>query len=94
MIYPAIASIFVAILNLKLGIILLIIISIYDIWAVWHSGIMQKMAKYQMNEVGIFGGLIIPYASNAIKNKIKFLKETYKNNIPKSIIKKNKVHDS
>jgi presenilin-like A22 family membrane protease len=78
-------------LNLPVIIIILILISIYDVWAVWHSGIMQKMAQYQMNEVGIFGGLIIPYASNAIKNKIKFLKEKYKNDIPKSIIKKSKL---
>jgi presenilin-like A22 family membrane protease len=91
LIYPGIAPIFVLMLNLPVIIIILILISIYDVWAVWHSGIMQKMAQYQMNEVGIFGGLIIPYASNAIKNKIKFLKEKYKNNIPKSIIKKSKL---
>lgn len=85
LIYPGIAAIFATILNLKAIIALLIIISIYDIWAVWHSGIMQKMAKFQMNSVGVFGGFLIPYASKKIKDKIKLLKLKYKNNIPKNV---------
>src|SRR3989344_1588840 len=40
---------------------LLIIISVYDIWAVWHSGFMQKMAKYQINELKLFAGFFVPY---------------------------------
>lgn len=91
LIYPGIAAIFVTMLNLPVMILLLIIISVYDIWAVWHSGIMQKMAKYQMNEVGIFGGFFIPYASQKIKDKIKFLRQKYKNDIPQSVVKKNKL---
>jgi presenilin-like A22 family membrane protease len=91
LIYPGIAAIFVTMLNLPVMIVLLIIISVYDIWAVWHSGIMQKMAKYQMNEVGIFGGFFIPYASQKIKDKIKLLRQKYKNDIPQNVIKKNKL---
>jgi presenilin-like A22 family membrane protease len=30
-------------------------------WAVWHSGIMQKMAKYQIKTLRIFSGFFIPY---------------------------------
>jgi len=56
LIYPGIATIFVPILNIYTIIILLVIISIYDMWAVWHSGIMQKMAKYQINKLNIFSG--------------------------------------
>ena len=48
---------------LKTVIILLVVISIYDMWAVWKSGIMQKMAKYQMDELKIFSGFYVPYAS-------------------------------
>ena len=70
-IYPGIAAVFVPLLNLITIIILLILISIYDAWAVWHSGIMQKMAKYQMNKLKIFSGFFVPYASNKIKLKIK-----------------------
>src|SRR3989339_187668 len=57
---------------------LLIVISIYDMWAVWHSGIMQKMAKYQINELKIFSGFFIPYASKKIKMQIQKIKESKK----------------
>ena len=30
-------------------------------WAVWHSGFMQKMAHFQINEIKIFGGFFVPY---------------------------------
>jgi presenilin-like A22 family membrane protease len=91
LIYPGIAAIFVTIFNLWTTIALLIIISIYDIWAVWHSGIMQKMAKFQINKVGVFSGYFIPYASKAVKEKIKNLKLKYNNKIPKNIVKKSKL---
>lgn len=92
LIYPGIAAIFVAMLNVWTTIILLIIISIYDIWAVWHSGVMQKMAKFQINSLGVFGGFFLPYASDKVKEKIKLLKLKYKNkNIPEKVIKKSKI---
>ena len=52
-------------------------------WAVWHSGIMQKMAKYQINKLKIFAGLFVPYASKQVKAKIK--------NMKKSDLKKKKI---
>ena len=47
LIYPGIATVFIPILNIWSIVILLIIISLYDMYAVWHSGFMQKMAKFQ-----------------------------------------------
>ena len=40
-------------------------------WAVWHSGVMQKMAKYQINNLKIFGGFFVPYISKRLKLKLK-----------------------
>ena len=74
-IYPGIAAVFVPILNLWTIIALLIIISIYDIWAVWHSGIMQKMAKYQIHNLKIFSGFFIPYVSNKVKLRLQRIKK-------------------
>jgi presenilin-like A22 family membrane protease len=79
LIYPGIATIFVSILSPIYIIFLLILISIYDIWAVWHSGIMQRMAKFQMKEVKVFGGFYIPYLTKEIRNKIKLMKQKLKN---------------
>ncbi|MEI7718433.1 MAG: presenilin family intramembrane aspartyl protease [archaeon] len=76
LIYPGIATIFVPILTPLTAILLLIIISIYDMWAVWHSGIMQKMAKFQMNELKIFGGFLIPYLTKEVRQKIAALKKS------------------
>ena len=76
LIYPGIAAIFVPILSFWTILILLIIISIYDMWAVWHSGIMQKMAKFQMNKLKIFGGFVIPYIPKSLRAKIKKMKKS------------------
>lgn len=76
LIYPGIAAIFVPILNIFAIIILLIIISVYDIWAVWHSGIMQKMAKYQINKLKLFAGFFVPYVSKKMRAKLKAMKKT------------------
>ena len=99
LIYPGIAAVFVPILlrptaTTFLGKIwpilaLLILISIYDAWAVWKSGLMQKMANFQMNELKIFGGLMIPSASKKVKDQIKKIKQKYKGKkIPEKLKKK------
>ena len=75
-IYPGIAAVFVPILNVGTVILLLILISIYDMWAVWRSGIMQKMAKYQIEKLNVFGGFFIPYASKKLKMKIRKMKKS------------------
>ena len=61
MIYPGIAAIFIPLLNIWTTVLLLIFISIYDIYAVWHAGFMQKMAKYQIKNLKVFSGFFIPY---------------------------------
>ncbi|MFA5485045.1 MAG: presenilin family intramembrane aspartyl protease [Candidatus Pacearchaeota archaeon] len=65
---------------------LLILISIYDMWAVWKSKIMQKMANYQMKEVKIFSGFLIPIIDDKTKKEIKTIREKYKDKkIPKKV---------
>jgi presenilin-like A22 family membrane protease len=76
LIYPGIATLFVPILNLWSVGVLLILILIYDIWAVWHSGIMQKMAKYQINNLKVFSGFFVPYIPKEMKNKLKKIKKS------------------
>lgn len=73
-IYPGIAGVFVSLLNIWTLIGLLILISIYDIWAVWHSGIMQKMAKYQIDTLKIFSGFFVPHLSKKQRADIKLMK--------------------
>jgi presenilin-like A22 family membrane protease len=93
-IYPGIGAVFVSLLNVPLIIILLFAISLYDIWAVWHSGFMQKMAKYQMEQVKIFAGFFIPYASKKEKKKLKQIKQKYKNKSEEDLdnaLKKEKI---
>lgn len=61
LIYPGIAAIFVPLLNIWTISILLVLISLYDMYAVWHAGFMQKMAKYQIKTLRVFSGFFIPY---------------------------------
>ncbi len=82
-VYPGIAVIFVAFLsqwsntiNIIVALFLLILISVYDMWAVWHSGIMQRMANYHMKKLKIFPGLLVPYLSKKQKEKIKKMKKS------------------
>lgn len=76
LIYPGIAAVFVPLLNVLYVSILLVLIALYDAWAVWKSGIMQKMAKYQMNEMKVFGGFMIPYLSKAQRKKYEKIKKS------------------
>ncbi len=59
-IYGGLAVIFVPVMNIWAGIILLLLISAYDMYAVWKSKHMIKMAKFQAKSQ-IFAGLFIPY---------------------------------
>jgi len=86
-IYPGIAAVFVPILNVWTIVALLILISIYDAWAVWHSGIMQRMAKYQINQLKIFSGFFVPYFAKGVRQKIKNWKKT----LSKSQLRKKKI---
>jgi presenilin-like A22 family membrane protease len=90
LIYPGIATVFVPVLNIYTIIFLLILISIYDAWAVWKSGIMQKMAKYQMDKLNLFAGFFVPHADKKTKEKIKLIREKLKQKkiTKKEILKK------
>ncbi len=99
LIYPGIATVFVPILIWKTApylflkplfiIILLILISIYDIWAVWHSGFMQKMAKYQIDKLKVFSGFFVPYISKKMRVKLKKMRSLAKKT--KSKLKDKKI---
>lgn len=85
-IYPGIAVVFIPILNPISIILLLILISLYDMWAVWKVGIMQKMAKFQMEEIKVFGGFLVPSIPQKVKKQIEKIKQKYKNKkIPEKI---------
>ncbi len=60
-VYTGITIIFLPILNLTSVIVLLLIISLYDMFAVWKSKHMIKMAQFQ-TKANVFAGLFIPYA--------------------------------
>jgi len=89
LIYPGIASVFIPILGPYSVIGLLVLISYYDMWAVWKSGIMQKMARYQMEELKVFGGFLLPSASKKTRQEIKKIRQKYKGKkIPKKVASK------
>ena len=90
-VYPGIAAVFVPILNVWTIIILLILISAYDIYAVWHSGFMQRMAKFQINELKLFAGFFVPYLGKKEKDKIRLIKQKYKKKEVPKILKKKKI---
>ncbi len=75
LIYPGLAAIFVPLLNIKWMIILLLLISVYDMYAVWKSKHMVKLAKYQIQNLKIFTGFFLPYLTNKSLAKLKNLKK-------------------
>lgn len=86
-IYPGIAAIFVPLLSIWTIVLLLVLISLYDAWAVWHSGIMQKMAKYQMEQVKVFPGFFVPY----LNKKQSALVANAKTQKQKTVLSKKKI---
>jgi len=60
LIYGGLAAIFVPMINLFSAFMLLLFISFYDLYAVWKSKHMIKMAKFQTS-TKLFSGLLIPY---------------------------------
>lgn len=64
-IYAGLAAVFVPILNLLSITILLIVISVYDIWAVWKTKHMVKLAKFQTKSK-LFAGINIPYEEKKV----------------------------
>ena len=87
LIYPGIAAVFIPLLNVFWIIIILLAISLYDMWAVWHSEFMQKMAKFQIDHLQFFTGFFVPYADKKQKQKIKQIKQKYANSDDQTIEK-------
>lgn len=59
-IYGGLAAIFVPVLSVFSMIILLLLISAYDMYAVWKSKYMIKLAQFQ-TKLKVFAGIFIPY---------------------------------
>lgn len=58
--YAGIGLIIIPLFDVKWALILLLIISVYDMYAVWKSKHMVKMAEFQTKSK-VFAGLMIPY---------------------------------
>lgn len=69
-IYSGLAVIFVPVLNLFAAFILMILLSCYDMYAVWKSKHMVSMAKFQTKS-GVFAGVIMPYKMPKLRAKKK-----------------------
>jgi len=74
LIYPGLAAVFVPILNIWTAVILLIAISIYDMYAVWKSKLMVNLAKYQIKQLKIFTGFFVPYMTKKVRLQLEKLK--------------------
>ncbi len=59
-IYAGLAAIFIPVINRTAMWILLVVISLYDMYAVWQSKHMIAMAQFQ-SKSGVFAGLLVPY---------------------------------
>jgi presenilin-like A22 family membrane protease len=66
LIYPGIAILFAPLFSIEWAIVLMIAISIYDMYAVWKSGHMVKLAKFQTSSKA-FAGFVIPYSTGKAK---------------------------
>ncbi len=69
-IYGGLAAVIVPVLNMTSVVIIIVIIAFYDMYAVWKSKHMVKMAKFQAKEK-LFAGLYIPYSiGKEVKAKV------------------------
>jgi len=84
-IYAGLAAIFVPVMNILSALILLVLISLYDMFAVWKSKHMIKMAKFQ-TQSRIFAGLSLPYTSSAKGKKVKKAKQLIKKKIKTAVL--------
>ncbi len=68
LIYAGVAVIFVPLLDILWISVLLIVISFYDVFAVWKSKHMIKIAKSLTNN-NIFAGFMFPYLTKKVKKR-------------------------
>lgn len=69
-IYGGLAAIFVPILSIFSIIVLLLLISVYDVIAVWKTKHMVSMAKFQTKSK-MFAGIFIPYGKKQVIEQYK-----------------------
>ncbi len=67
--YAGIGLIIVPLFDVTWAVVLLLIISVYDMYAVWKSKHMVKMAEFQ-TQSKVFAGLMIPYTQNEKTKKV------------------------
>ncbi len=67
LLYGGLVSVLFSIVNIWTMVVLLILISLYDAYAVWKSKHMVTLAKAQ-TKTGLFAGLMIPYQNGKIVN--------------------------
>lgn len=65
-IYGGLAALLVPILNIISMTVVLLIVAVYDMYAVWKSKHMITMAKFQTEEK-VFAGLCIPYSTKQLE---------------------------
>jgi presenilin-like A22 family membrane protease len=88
--YSGIALLIVPLFDLLWAVVLLIVISLYDMYAVWKSKHMVKMAKFQTRS-NVFAGLMIPYkvpkeSKDSKVKTAKIVKSSAKTSTPKNAI--------
>ncbi|MFH1249165.1 MAG: presenilin family intramembrane aspartyl protease [archaeon] len=74
LVYPGIASFLVPMLNIWGAMLILALIAVYDVYAVWHAKFMQKMAKFQIEQMKVFTGLFLPYVAKKDRVRIQNIK--------------------
>src|SRR3989344_1618514 len=67
-IYGGLAALLVPIMNMTSIVIVLILVALYDMYAVWKSKHMIAMAQFQ-TEQKVFAGLFIPYKTDTVKEE-------------------------
>jgi len=75
--YAGIGLIIIPLFDVKWGIALLVIISIYDMYAVWKSKHMVAMAQFQTKS-NVFAGLMIPYRQDEKSKKVEIFSHANK----------------
>jgi len=86
-IYGGLASIFVPIMNEFAAVMLLLLISLYDMYAVWKSKHMVALAQFQ-TESNMFAGFYVPYSlPNArIEKKAKSVRKVETTQVKSAIL--------
>ena len=77
-IYPGIVVLFLPLVNIYIALALLLLVSIYDVIAVFKTRHMQKMAKFMIKDVRAFTGLLFPWIDKKEKIKLERIKKKAK----------------